>query len=66
MTVREKLNERGVRANVLSVGLQLDECDFTEFVEEEFDLIPDEMLDREILSVKEFKDDPLYIELVLK
>lgn len=66
MTVREKLNEKGFRMNVLSVGLEFDECDFIEFIEEEFDLIPNELLDREILKELTFKDDPTYIELVLK
>ena len=65
MTVREKLNEKGFRINVLSVGLEFDECDFIEFIEEEFDLIPNELLDREVIKVREF-DTPTYIELVLK
>lgn len=65
MTVREKLNEKDFKINVLSVGLEFDECDFIEVIEEEFDLIPSELLDREVLEVKEF-DTPTYIELVLK
>lgn len=65
MTVREKLKEKDFRVNVLSVGLEFDECDFIEFIEEEFDLIPNELLDREVIKVREF-DTPTYIELVLK
>ena len=65
MTVREKLNEKGFRINVLSVGLEFDECDFIEFIEEEFDLIPSELLDREVIEVREF-ETPTYVELVLK
>lgn len=65
MTVREKLNEKDFKINVLSVGLEFDECDFIEFIEEEFDLIPNELLDREVIEVREF-DTPTYIELVLK
>ena len=65
MTVREKLNEKDFRINVLSVGLEFDEIDFLEFVEGEFDLIPSELLDREVIEVREF-DTPTYIELVLK
>lgn len=60
MTVREKLNEKDFRINVLSVGLEFDGYDF-----EEFDLIPNELLDREVIEVREF-DTPAYIELVLK
>lgn len=65
MTVKEKLNEKNFRINVLSVGLEFDECDFIEFIEEEFDLIPNELLDREVIEVREF-DTPTYVELVLK
>lgn len=65
MTVREKLNEKDFRINVLSVGLEFDDIDFIEVIEEEFDLIPSELLDREVLEVKEF-DTPTYVELVLK
>jgi hypothetical protein len=64
MTVREKLNEKGFRLNVLSVGIEQG-IDFIEFIEEEFDLIPSELLDREVLEVREF-DTPTYVELVLK
>ena len=65
MTVREKLNEKDFRINVLSVGLEFDVYDFIEIIEEEFDLIPNELLDREVIEVREF-DTPTYIELVLK
>ena len=65
MTVREKLNEKDFRINVLSVGLEFDDINFLEFIEEEFDLIPSELLDREVIEVREF-DTPTYIELVLK
>lgn len=65
MTVREKLNEKDFRVNLLSVGLEFDDIDFIEVIEEEFDLIPNELLDREVLEVREF-DTPTYIELVLK
>ena len=65
MTVREKLNEKDFRVNVLSVGLEFDDINFLEFIEEEFDLIPSELLDREVLEVREF-DTPTYVELVLK
>ena len=65
MTVREKLNEKDFRINVLSVGLEFDDINFLEFIEEEFDLIPSELLDREVLEVREF-DTPTYVELVLK
>ena len=65
MTVREKLNEKDFKINVLSVGLEFDECDFIEFIEEEFDLIPSELLDREVIEVREF-DTPTYVELALK
>ena len=64
MTVREKLNEKGFRLNVLSVGIEQG-IDFIEFIEEEFDLIPNELLDREVIEVREF-DTPTYVELVLK
>jgi hypothetical protein len=65
MTVREKLNEKDFRINVLSVGLEFDDIDFIEVIEEEFGLIPNELLDREVIEVREF-DTPTYIELVLK
>lgn len=65
MTVREKLNEKDFRINVLSVGLEFDDINFLEFIEEEFGLIPSELLDREVIEVREF-DTPTYIELVLK
>ena len=65
MTVREKLNEKDFKINVLSVGLEFDDIDFIEVIEEEFDLIPSELLDREVLEVKEF-DTTTYVELVLK
>ena len=65
MTVREKLNEKDFRVNVLSVGLEFDDINFLEFIEEEFDLIPSELLDREVIEVREF-DTPTYVELVLK
>lgn len=65
MTVREKLNEKDFRFNVLSVGLEFDDINFLEFIEEEFDLIPSELLDREIEEVRTF-DTPTYVELVLK
>ena len=65
MTVREKLNEKDFKINVLSVGLEFDDIDFIEVIEEEFDLIPSELLDREVIEVREF-DTPTYIELVLK
>ena len=64
MTVREKLNEKGFRLNVLSVGIEQG-IDFIEFIEEEFDLIPNELLDREVIEVREF-DTPTYVELVWK
>jgi len=65
MTVREKLNEKDFRINVLSVGLEFDDIDFIEVIEEEFDLISSKLLDREVIEVREF-DTPTYIELVLK
>ena len=65
MTVREKLNEKDFKINVLSVGLEFDDIDFIEVIEEEFGLIPSELLDREVLEVREF-DTPTYVELVLK
>jgi hypothetical protein len=65
MTVREKLNEKDFRINVLSVGLEFDDIDFIEVIEEEFGLIPNELLDREVIEVREF-DTPTYVELVLK
>jgi len=65
MTVREKLNEKDFRVNVLSVGLEFDDIDFIEVIEEEFDLISSKLLDREVIEVREF-DTPTYIELVLK
>ena len=65
MTVREKLNEKDFRINVLSVGLEFDDINFLEFTEEEFGLIPSELLDREVIEVREF-DTPTYVELVLK
>lgn len=65
MTVREKLNEKDFRINVLSVGLEFDGYDFIEIIEEEFVLIPSELLDREVIEVREF-DTPTYVELVLK
>ena len=64
MTVREKLNEEGFRLNVLSVGIEQG-IDFIEVIEEEFGLIPSELLDREVIEVREF-DTPTYVELVLK
>lgn len=64
MTVKEKLNEKGFRLNVLSVGIEQG-IDFIEVIEEEFDLIPSELLDREVIEVREF-DTPTYVELVLK
>ena len=64
MTVREKLNEKGFRLNVLSIGIEQG-IDFIEVIEEEFDLIPSELLDREVIEVREF-DTPTYVELVLK
>lgn len=63
MKLKDKLKE--IRLNVLSVGLEFDDINFLEFTEEEFDLIPSELLDREIIEVREF-DTPTYIELVLK
>jgi hypothetical protein len=63
MKLKDKLKE--VRLNVLSVGLEFDDINFLEFTEEEFDLIPSELLDREVIEVREF-DTPTYIELVLK
>lgn len=65
MTVREKLNEKDFRINVLSVGLEFDDIDFIEVIEEEFDLISSKLLDREVIEVREF-DTPTYVELVLK
>ena len=65
MTVREKINEKDFRVNVLSVGLEFDDIDFIEVIEEEFDLIPSEFLDREVLEVREF-DTPTYVEFGLK
>ena len=64
MTVREKLNEKGFRLNVLSIGIEQG-IDFIEFIEEEFGLIPSELLDRKIEEVRTF-DTPTYVELVLK
>ena len=63
MKLKDKLKE--IRLNVLSVGLEFDDINFLEFTEEEFGLIPSELLDREVLEVREF-DTPTYIELVLK
>lgn len=65
MTAREKLNEKDFRINVLSVGLEFDDIDFIEVIEEEFDLISSKLLDREVIEVREF-DTPTYVELVLK
>lgn len=63
MKLKDKLKE--IRLNVLSVGLEFDDINFLEFTEEEFDLIPSELLDREVIEVREF-DTPTYVELVLK
>lgn len=63
MKLKDKLKE--IRLNVLSVGLEFDDINFLEFTEEEFDLIPSKLLDREVIKVREF-DTPTYIELVLK
>lgn len=63
MKLKDKLKE--IRLNVLSVGLGFDDINFLEFTEEEFDLIPSELLDREVIEVREF-DTPTYVELVLK
>lgn len=63
MKLKDKLKE--IRLNVLSVGLEFDDINFLEFTEEEFDLIPSELLGREVIEVKEF-DTPTYVELVLK
>ena len=63
MKLKDKLKE--IRLNVLSVGLEFDDINFLEFTEEEFGLIPSELLDREVLEVREF-DTPTYVELVLK
>ena len=64
MTVREKLQE--IRNQVLSVGIEFSEIDFIERTEEEFDTIDDNILDKEIEKVVEFKDDPMYIEIICK
>lgn len=64
MTVREKLKE--VKNQVLSVGIEFSEIDFIERTEEEFDTIDDNILDKEIEKVVEFKDDPMYIEIICK
>lgn len=64
MTVREKLKE--VKNQVLSVGIEFSEVDFIERTEEEFDTIDDNILDKEIEKVVEFKDDPMYIEIICK
>lgn len=64
MTVREKLQE--IRNQVLSVGIEFSEIDFIERTEEEFDTIDDNILDKEIEKVVEFKDDPMYVEIVCK
>ena len=63
MKLKDKLKE--IRLNVLSVGLEFNDINFLEFTEEEFDLIPSELLDREVIKVREF-DTPTYVELVLK
>lgn len=63
MKLKDKLKE--IRLNVLSVGLEFDDINFLEFTEEEFGLIPSELLDREVIEVREF-DTPTYVELVLK
>ena len=63
MKLKNKLKE--IRLNVLSVGLEFDDINFLEFTEEEFGLIPSELLDREVIEVREF-DTPTYVELVLK
>jgi hypothetical protein len=63
MKLKDKLKE--IRLNVLSVGLEFDDINFLEFTEEDFDLIPSKLLNREVIEVREF-DTPTYIELVLK
>jgi hypothetical protein len=63
MKLKDKLKE--IKLNVLSVGLEFNDINFLEFTEEEFDLIPSELLDREVIEVREF-DTPTYVELVLK
>jgi hypothetical protein len=63
MKLKDKLKE--IKLNVLSVGLEFNDINFLEFTEEEFGLIPSELLDREVIKVREF-DTPTYIELVLK
>lgn len=64
MTVREKLSE--IKNDVLSIGIEFSEVDFVEYTTEEFDLIDNEFLNREIERVVEFKDDPMYIEIICK
>ena len=59
MKLKDKLKE--IRLNVLSVGLEFDDINFLEFTEEEFGLIPSELLDREVIEVREF-DTPTYAE----